>query len=164
MASSNQNISVVISAVTDTFVRGIQGAFNIAKESISAFNKEANNGVRIFSAMESSLVGVAGALTGLNAISSVTDILKNASAAAFSMKASIGAAAQEFSNTGSLEQWNQKIGDLSKNLRIYSDTELRDAVAKTIDMTKRMGLSADQMEALVRRAGDLGAVNGDLSG
>lgn len=94
----------------------------------------------------------------------VTNLLKNADSAAFSLEASLRAANREFSNIGSAQSWAATIDRMAAKLRIYSKSELKLATASTIDMTKRLGLSAEQMETLILRTADLSAGKTDLNG
>lgn len=82
--------------------------------------------------------------------------------AAFQMKSSLEAANRQFS-IGNADKWETSIKRLGATLKIYSETELRNAAAKTIDMTKRLGLSAKEMEKVIQIAGDLGAGKFDLT-
>ncbi|MDX9916111.1 MAG: hypothetical protein RBS49_09500, partial [Sphaerochaeta sp.] len=45
-----------------------------------------------------------------------------------------------------------------------SENALKNAISRTIDMTKRLGLSKDQMEEVIRRTADLSAGKTDLEG
>lgn len=82
----------------------------------------------------------------------------------FNLATSVEAANREFSNVGSLEHWKGKVGEMAAALKIYSESEVAGAIARTVDMTKRLGLSAAQMEELTLRAADLGAGKTDLEG
>lgn len=97
------------------------------------------------------------------AMKSTFDVMANAEKAGFALESSVKAANREFSNTGSLENWQGSISRLSDNLQIYSKSAITEAAAKTLDMTKRLGLSAEQMETVIRAAGDMGAGNFELS-
>lgn len=78
------------------------------------------------------------------------------SSAAFQMRSSIDAANRQF-EVGSAEAWEKNIKELSASLRIYSETDLRNAAARTVDMTKRLGLSGKEMKKVIEISGELGA-------
>jgi len=82
----------------------------------------------------------------------------------FNLATSVEAANREFSNVGDLDHWKGKVKELAAELKIYSESEVAGAIARTVDMTKRLGLSSVQMEELTRRAADLGAGKTDLEG
>jgi predicted nucleic acid-binding Zn-ribbon protein len=103
-------------------------------------------------------------IIGFQALRKATQIMQDADNAAFSMQTSVAAANREFDKVGSVQEWEQTVKDLSKELRIYSDTALKGAVSRTVDMTKRLGLSAEQMKVVIKRSADLGAGKVDLEG
>jgi hypothetical protein len=82
----------------------------------------------------------------------------------FNLATSVEAANREFDNVGSLDHWKGKVGEMAAALKVYSESEVANAIARTVDMTKRLGLSSVQMEELTRRAADLGAGKTDLEG
>ncbi|MDY0261977.1 hypothetical protein [Syntrophotalea acetylenica] len=82
----------------------------------------------------------------------------------FNLATSVEAANREFDNVGSIDHWKGKVGEMAAALKIYSESEVAGAIARTVDMTKRLGLSAAQMEELTLRAADLGAGKTDLEG
>lgn len=88
---------------------------------------------------------------------------RNAEQAQFNLATSVEAANREFDNVGSLEHWRSKIGEMSESLRIYSESDIANAISRTVDMTKRLGLSAAQMEVLVQRSADLSAGKTELT-
>ncbi|MDY0398804.1 MAG: hypothetical protein RBR03_09110 [Desulfuromonas thiophila] len=96
--------------------------------------------------------------------SGITTAAREAETAQFGLTASVEAASREFTNTGGLDAWQAKVRQLSADLRIYSETDVANAASRTIDMTKRLGLSAEQMEELIRRTADLSAGKTDLEG
>ena len=111
---------------------------------------------------------ITGALGGLAAgylsLESGAAVLREIAAATlraetstYNLQASVAAANKEFSSVGSVYLWEQAIKDLGEELKVYTDSELRNAVSRAVDMTKRLGLSFDQMREVVRRAADLGA-------
>jgi len=106
----------------------------------------------------------AGGYAALRGFSATTDVLKKAELAAFNMEKSVEAANREFENTGSLDHWQNAVRRLSDELKIYSDSSIKNAISRTVDMTKRLGLSTDQMEEVIRRSADLGAGKVELEG
>lgn len=118
--------------------------------------------------MASGLKNLLGAYLGYQAITktvgAIATATRDAETAQFGLQASVQAAGREFENTGGLDMWQGKVKELSADLRIYSETDVANAAARTIDMTKRLGLSADQMDTLIRRTADLSAGKTDLEG
>lgn len=143
---------------------GIKTAFTKGKEAVAAFNKETGNGQKAVSALGGAVKTLLTGLIGFQAIRKATQIMQEADTAAFSMQTSVAAANREFDKVGSVQEWEQTVKDLSKELRIYSDTALKGAVSRTVDMTKRLGLSAEQMKVVIKRSADLGAGKVDLEG
>jgi hypothetical protein len=94
---------------------------------------------------------------------SIITAYRDADKAAFNLKSSVASANREFSNTGTLEDWQSRLSRLHEELQVVSESDLSAAAAKTIDMTKRLGFSADQMEEVIRRTADLSAGKMDLS-
>ncbi len=127
------------------------------------YNSEIRKSSTFLDTLKGKIAALAGAYLGITTLAGLASIMKNADSAAFSLKASLSAANREFSNTGSAEKWAATIDQLSGKLRIYSKQELKTAAAKTIDMTKRLGLSADQMAVVIERTGDLSAGKFQLS-
>ncbi|NDY56646.1 hypothetical protein G3N56_07805 [Desulfovibrio sulfodismutans] len=82
---------------------------------------------------------------------------KNAETASFNLESAVKSASREFSQTGGIDRWRAAIGQMRQELVIYSESDLTAAAAKTINMTKRLGLSADQMEVVMRRTADIAA-------
>ncbi len=163
----SKTIEIVLTAVDRGLSKGFTAADKFIRKTVTTvklFNKTANNGIRIMGGLESAIGGVAGAYLGLQGISSVGEIMEKGSNAAFSLEASLKAANRQFSNTGSMQEWQASIGRLSKQLQIYSENDLKLAAASTVDMTKRLGLTSQQMEQLIRLTGDLSAGRTDLAG
>jgi len=86
---------------------------------------------------------------------SVTDALA-LDAAMYSMGASLEAANRQF-DVGNAEDWEQALRSMRAELKIFSETDLRNASARTVDMTKRLGLSKDQMLEVMRVSANMGA-------
>lgn len=145
-------------------VSSIRDNFTRAKLAGEAFNKVMRGGVNPVSALTGQIRNLVGAVVGLAALKNAVGIIKNAESALFNMASSVEAANREFENVGSLETWEANVSRLSKELRIYSESSLKNAISRTVDMTKRLGLSADQMEEVIKRSADLGAGKTDLEG
>jgi hypothetical protein len=119
-------------------------------------------------ALKSRVTALIGAYIGWRTVTSIiggiTTATKNAELGQFNLAASVAAANREFQNTGTLEEWQKKVKEMSAALRVYSETDIANAASRTLDMTKRLGLSAAQMEVLIQRSADLGAGKTDLQG
>lgn len=74
----------------------------------------------------------------------------------FNLAAAVAAANREF-DTGDLEHWKAVLKEVGDEVRVFSERELANAGTRLIDMTKRLGLTADQMEQVLRRSLDVGA-------
>lgn len=166
MSTKSEILELIIKAkdAASKEVKGVAKAYKTGKDALSAFNKEAKIGSGITSSLKRQVVGLVGAFAGIQAIRNAVKIMQDADNAAFSMQTSVAAANREFDNVGSVQEWEQTVKDLSKELKIYSDTALKGAVSRTVDMTKRLGLSADQMKVVIKRSADLGAGKVDLEG
>ena len=156
ISAVEKGVKQTISAVDDGFKRGAK--------SVKAFNKVAANSARVTSGLITPLKGLVAAYAGFAGIRAATSILAEADQAAFNLKSSVAAANREFENTGSVKDWENAIGRLSDELVVYSDTALKNAVSRTVDMTKRLGLSKSQMEEVIKRSADLGAGKVELTG
>lgn len=97
-------------------------------------------------------------------IGGIVAAAKDAETSHFNLAASVQSASREFEDTGSLDHWQGKVRELSAALKIYSEADVANAISRTVDMTKRLGLSAVQMEELIRRSADLSAGKTDLQG
>lgn len=135
------------------------------KRKTSELVEETNGWSKSIGMTRSAMVALAGVgYTLSSAMSRVSAIVGEAGTASFAMEASVRAANREFSDTGSLDQWEGAVKRLSGEMQIYSETALKSAISRTVDMTKRLGLSSDQMEEVIRRSGDLGAGKVELEG
>lgn len=143
-------------------VKNVVSGITRGRDALAAFNKESTIGKSVASSFRGQIASLAGAFIGLQAIRKTTQIMQEADAAAFGLQDAISDASKEFENIGSLRSWQESISSLSKELRIYSETDLKNAAARTIDLTKRMGLSKDQMVEVIRRASDLTNGNANL--
>ena len=109
------------------------------------------------------------AYVGLNAVQSGGQYILQAAQASeqsvYNLEASVRAANREFGGgVGTMEQWTSRLRELGQELKIYSNSELRNAASRTIDMTKRLGLSTRQMDDVIRMAANLGAGKTNLEG
>lgn len=158
--SSKSKIEIILSAID----RGVSTVFTRAEKAVKVFNSTAGNGIRFVNALEGAVGGLVGAFIGMQAIRGAAEMMRRSGQAAFDMATSIKAANREFSDVGSAQSWNNAIGRLSGTLEVYSNTELAGAVSRTVDMTKRLGLNAEQMEKVIELTGDLSAGKTDLNG
>ncbi|EAT15349.1 hypothetical protein HTZ97_09370 [Desulfuromonas acetoxidans] len=131
-------------------------------------NASLESGQQITGRMAGSVKNLVAAYVGLRTItglySTISTASRDAEQAQFNLTSSVQAASREFENTGGLDAWQSKIKELSADLRIYSESDVANAAARTIDMTKRLGLSAEQMNILIQRTADLSAGKTDLEG
>jgi hypothetical protein len=168
------DIKITIKALTsgtdqvNALAGSIDSAFKRGKLAMDAFNAATGNGKKIITNMQTSVKDLVGAylsLAGAKAMfTGMVDILKKGEQAQFAMTASVQSANREFQNVGSVQYWEESVKELSKELVVYSESSLKGAISRTIDMTKRLGLSADQMKVLISRTGDLSAGKTDLEG
>ena len=114
-----------------------------------------------------SLAQLGGMATGfygvVRAVKSMISATSAGETSSYLLASAVDAANRQF-QVGSMADWGKRIQQLSGELRIYSQTELETATAKTIEMTKRLGLSADQMEKVIKVSADLSAGKTDLAG
>lgn len=131
-------------------------------------NTTMKTGAGITNSMVGGVKNLIAAYVGYRAISgiysTITTAARDAEQSQFNLTASVQAAGREFENTGGLDDWQSKITELSAKLKIYSESDVANAAARTIDMTKRLGLSAEQMNVLIQRTADLSAGKTDLEG
>jgi hypothetical protein len=159
MANKKSNIEIILSA-RDVNLSSVIGK---GRAAVKAFTSEVGGSGGQVAAMRAQVLQLAGAFAGLSAIGDVGAMLKQADQNAYGLSASIQAANREFA-VGSAADWEQTITDLSAKLKIYSQSEVRGAAAATIDMTKRLGLNAEQMQQVIALSGDLAAGRTDLAG
>lgn len=99
------------------------------------------------------------------AVKELADRAVEAERSQTNLAVSAAAAAREFGDgVGSIQSWQQTVRDLGDELRVFGDKELNDASARLIDMTKRLGLTEEQMQVVLRRTADLSAGKTDLVG
>lgn len=159
MANKKSNIEILLSARDVNMTSVVQKG----RAAVKAFTGEMSSGSGAVASLRGQVLQLAGAFAGLSAIADIGAMLKTADQNAFGLASSIQAANREF-RVGSAEEWEARIAELSKKLRIYSETDIRGAAASTIDMTKRLGLNADQMQQVIALSGDLAAGRTDLAG
>lgn len=157
---SQKKFEIVIQATG----KGIKSTFTTATKGMRAFTKEVSSGSSMISSLKGQIVGLAGAYVGFNALTNVKNIMVGATTAAYNLETSLQAANREFDNVGSAESWATAIERIRKNLRVYSKADIKNATARTVDMTKRLGMSADQMERIIVLSGDLSAGRTTLEG
>lgn len=168
------DIKIIIQALTKgedkskLFFDQIQAGSKQAKLAIEAFNTASSNGQAV---MRNLTVGAKDLVTAYLSIqgaraafTGMIEILKGAEKAQFTMTSSVQAASREFEKTGSLQFWQNSVKELSKDLVVYSEGAIKKAISRTIDMTKRLGLSADEMKIVIKRTADLSAGKTDLEG
>lgn len=76
--------------------------------------------------------------------------------AMYNMGTSLDSANRQF-DVGSIESWESTVKNLRTELKIFSETDLRNGAARTLDMTKRLGLSEEQMRKVIVASANLGA-------
>jgi hypothetical protein len=162
-----QEVKIIINAVgkgikqtTGSLVSGLDKS----KKAYKAFNASMSAGNQVMSGVTAGIRNLVAAYAGFSAVAGATRIMQESETAAYNMQASVNAANREFENVGSVEEWESAISRMSDELKIYSNTALKNAVSRTVDMTKRLGLSKDQMEEVIKRSADLGAGKTTLEG
>jgi hypothetical protein len=158
ITASAKGVKESVSQVTSE----IKSGFTKGKEAVAAFNATVGNGHKAVSVFSTGLKTMLASVASFNALRKATSIVGEAEKATWGMADAISDANKEFDNIGSVASWENAISDLSKELRIYSGTELKNAASRTIELTKRMGLSESQMIEVMRRTSDLGNGNLDL--
>lgn len=159
MANKRSNIEIIFSA-RDVNLNTVITKGRVA---IKAFTDQVDGSSGAVASMRTQVLQLAGAFAGLSAIGDVGTMLQEADRNAYGLATSIQAANREF-KVGSAAEWEQTITSLSDKLKIYSQSDIRGAAAATIDMTKRLGLNADQMKRVIALSGDLAAGRTDLAG
>ncbi len=160
ISAAAKGVSEAMSATSSS----IRSGFGKGKEAAKAFNDTIGNGHKAVARLKDGIKTMLAGVAGFQALRKATEIMQGADQAAFNMQTSIAAANREFKNAGSVKDWENTVASLSKELKIYSDTALKGAISRTTDMTKRLGLSKDQMTEVIKRSADLGAGKVDLEG
>ncbi len=135
-----------------------------AQRGLAAFNREVKLSNTLLTDAKAQIAGFIGAYAGVETIRRAAVILKEAETASFSLSSSLKAANREFENIGSMAEWEKMLHSLAKQLKIYSQSELKEAASRTVDMTKRLGLEKEQMKEVIARSADLAAGKTDLAG
>lgn len=129
-----------------------------AKKTSSTFDTLKANALKIGAAI-GVLVGAA------KIVDKFTDAAIEADKAIINLNISANAAAREFGTVvGTSETWQRTVKQLRGELKIYSEQELANATTRLIDMSKRLGLTEDQMIEVLRRTAALSAGKVDLQG
>ena len=165
------NITIRTKTAGEQAVRQLAGdltsAFQKGRLMVTAFNEAAGRGHGLIQGLTRQTKELVGAYIGIQAAQSafrgMLDIVRENEKAQFLLSAAVQSANREFRNTGSLENWQDRIEEMKKELLVFEDGALQKAVAGTIEMTKELGLSADQMEEVVRRTAEISAGRMDLS-
>ncbi len=142
----------------------VDGA-NAARAAKDAFNRTMRESRQAMSGITGQIRTLIGAYAGFSALRNTVEVVQRSDQAIFNLKSSVSAANREFgAGVGTVTGWESAVKRLSGELLIYSDTALRNAISRTVDMTKRLGLSRDQMETVIKRSADLAAGKTDLEG
>jgi hypothetical protein len=138
------------------------------REQYTATNAAMREGSTIAGNWATRIKQVAAAYVGYQTVTTVirgiVEATKEAEQSQFNLQASVKAASREFGNTGTLDFWQGKVKEMSAALKVYSEADVANAISRTVDMTKRLGMSSAQMEELIKRSADLSAGKTDLQG
>lgn len=119
-----------------------------------------------FVSMRTKVAGAIAAIGGVYAVGtayrSVVGAAEEADKASFNLGTSVQAANREF-RVGDAKSWQATIKALAGELKIYSTSAITEASAKTIDMTKRLGLNQQEMVKVLRAAANLSAGKFELA-
>ncbi|RMG80633.1 MAG: hypothetical protein D6712_17875 [Chloroflexi bacterium] len=97
-----------------------------------------------------------GAVAGLFALTAREAM--GAETANLNLTKSVVGANQSFGDSiGTMDSWQSTVEDMQKQLKVFTTSELRNAVSLTIDSTKRYGLNEEQMKRLILATANLGA-------
>lgn len=169
----NKGIDFVLSLQATRFQSALNGVTSRVRQASGAVGKywqSTETGARkagdAFVGLRTKVAGAVAAIGGLYAVkatwTSLTTAAMDADRAAFNLSTSINAANREF-QVGSTASWAQNVRALTEELKVYSASAVTDAAAKTVDMTKRLGLSEQQMVKVIRAAANLGAGKFELA-
>ena len=170
---ANKGIDFVLSLNATRFQRGLEAVSSKTKAAGAAIDRYwqqtstgASKAASAFGSMQTKILGAVAAIGGVYAVKSgldsVTDAALAADKASFNLSTSISAANREF-KVGDAGSWQKNIAALNAELKIYSTQTIEAAASKTIDMTKRLGLSEQQMVKVIRASANLGAGKFELS-
>lgn len=110
------------------------------------------------------LTGLAGAYSLQQAMSKTLTTIGDGEKKFFQLANSVEAANMEFASTGGLDSWRSTVKSLSGEMKVFSEAEIAGAAARTVDMTKRLGLSEEQMVEVLKASADLSAGMTSLEG
>lgn len=169
----NKGIDFVLSLQATRFQSALNGVTSRVRQASGAVGKywqSTETGARkagdAIVGLRTKVAGAVAAIGGLYAVkatwTSLTTAAMDADRAAFNLSTSINAANREF-QVGSTASWAQNVRALTEELKVYSASAVTDAAAKTVDMTKRLGLSEQQMVKVIRAAANLGAGKFELA-
>ena len=160
------NYDIILAATARGMERAMRRGGDAAAQMSKTINRSVREANRSINRMVSTAgkvglaFGAAGAAAGvyafIKAMQSAVGQARALQQANFNMVSSVEAANRQF-EVGSVESWNDTIRELSASLKIYSETDLKAAVSRTVDMTKRLGLSETQMRNVIATAADLSA-------
>lgn len=170
---ANKGIDFVLSLSATKFQAGLNAITSKTKAAggaVQSYWKNTEVGAQragnAFASMQAKVVGAIAAIGGIYAVKatfdSVTAAAMESDKAAFNLGTSIQAANREF-KVGASQDWARNVKQLTEELKVYSSQAVTQAAAKTIDMTKRLGLSEQQMLKVIRAAANLSAGKFDLS-
>lgn len=101
---------------------------------------------------------------GIEFVDMTTEAAIRAQAEQFNLAASVNAASREFGDSvGTLQSWEQNIEGLNAQLQTFGDDQVANATARLVDMTKRLGLTEEEMTIVLSRTADLSAGKIDLA-
>jgi hypothetical protein len=114
----------------------------------------------------SGITAVIGSLGAAVAIGKqLVDVAIENEKAQFDLASAAAAANREFGDgVGTMESWQKTVKDLSAETKVFSEREVANASARLVDMTKRLGLSEQEMQTVLKRTADLSAGKVDLEG
>jgi hypothetical protein len=169
-----ERLYVSIGADVTDLLKETKQAVNEAEDDLEKFEKTGKRsfdnvkksgvefGLKVAAAIGAALAAIGSLVAG---IKKATDAAIGLNAAQNTLAGSAAAAAREFGAVvGSSQSWAQTVKDLRAELKVFSEQELNTAAARLVDMSKRLGLTEEQMGVLLRRSADLAAGKTDLVG
>jgi len=158
-------------AITDLISKIIlEDEFSGAFDAYNRRLVDADSNTERFGARLRGLVTVGGVAAGAigeaaTSVKELTDVAVEMEKAQTNLAVAATAANKEFGDSvGTAASWRNTVGELSKELRVFSQQELTGASTRLVDMTKRLGLNEEQMQEVLRRTADLAAGKTDLTG
>lgn len=143
-------------------VAALQGEVDKASRGHGIFKSMMTSTAAVTEKTTGAVHNLVAAYIGLNAIQMggqyILQNMRQSEQSMYNLEASVRSANREFgTGIGTMDSWQQRLQALGGELKIYSNSELRNAASRTVDMTKRLGLSVEQMQKVVEIAGNLGA-------